>query len=191
MAGVLVVQVAGLAVLGCGSLLAGLLPLCLARRTANLARPLSCLACYGGGVILATAFTHLLPEVHRFLEFNRSHGQLPPSLVSLPLAEIFTLAGFFLVFGLEAVAEAGVARCVGPAHTHAHSHAGPEADPMLAVEKVHFAYLSPFFSSKIQLHICLCSRNQIEGLVNPIISSHDNSEVLRRLRPRLAVADLR
>ena len=24
---------------------------------------LSCLACYGGGVILATCFTHMMPEV--------------------------------------------------------------------------------------------------------------------------------
>ena len=26
---------------------------------------LSCLACYGGGVILATCFTHMMPEVVR------------------------------------------------------------------------------------------------------------------------------
>ena len=28
---------------------------------------LSYLACYGGGVILATCFTHMMPEVDRFL----------------------------------------------------------------------------------------------------------------------------
>ena len=52
-------------VLGGGSLLAGLLPSCLRGFTARLSSGpgLSYLACYGGGVILATCFTHMMPEV--------------------------------------------------------------------------------------------------------------------------------
>ena len=59
------VQIAGLVVLGGGSLLAGLLPSCLRGLTARLSSGpgLSYLACYGGGVILATCFTHMMPEV--------------------------------------------------------------------------------------------------------------------------------
>ena len=30
-------------------------------------------------------------QVHRFLHFNLEHGQIPASLASLPLAEIFVL----------------------------------------------------------------------------------------------------
>ena len=59
-------QISGLAVLGGGSMLAGLLPVCLQKKTARLSSGpvLSCLACYGGGVILATCFTHMMPEVN-------------------------------------------------------------------------------------------------------------------------------
>ena len=59
------VQIAGLVVLGGFSLLAGLLPVCLRGLTARLSSGpgLSYLACYGGGVILATCFTHMMPEV--------------------------------------------------------------------------------------------------------------------------------
>ena len=33
------------------------------RQVATTSSWLSCLACYGGGVILATCFTHMMPEV--------------------------------------------------------------------------------------------------------------------------------
>ena len=62
---------------------------------------LSYLACYGGGVILATCFTHMMPETDRFLETNIRNGQLGPSLASLPLAEIFVLVGFYLIYSIE------------------------------------------------------------------------------------------
>ena len=59
------IQIVGLVVLGGGYLLAGLLPSCLRGFTARLSAgpALSYLACYGGGVILATCFTHMMPEV--------------------------------------------------------------------------------------------------------------------------------
>ena len=43
----------------------GLLPMCLRRKTERFSNGpgMSCLACYGGGVILATCFTHMMPEV--------------------------------------------------------------------------------------------------------------------------------
>ena len=36
----------------------------------------SCLSCFGGGVILTTALTHMLPEVNLFLQYNIQQGQL-------------------------------------------------------------------------------------------------------------------
>ena len=58
-----------------------------------------------GGVILATCFTHMIPEVQRFLEFNFQHGQLSESLRSMPLGEIFVLIGFYLIYTIEEVSE--------------------------------------------------------------------------------------
>ena len=81
---VLTVQVAGLVMLGGGSLLAGLLPLCLRGVTARLSSGpgLSYLACYGGGVILATCFTHMMPEVRIEAEWSPLIGRGSTRLVS-------------------------------------------------------------------------------------------------------------
>ena len=77
----------------------------------------SCLSCFGGGVILTTALTHMLPEVTQmwsialifiimlqvnlFLQYNIDHGQLPNT--GLPLAEIWVLCGFFMIYAIEEV----------------------------------------------------------------------------------------
>ena len=89
----------------------------------------SCLSCFGGGVILTTALTHMLPEVNLFLQYNIQQGQLidrvrifkiyrfSSSVLNLPcfdfvqvelqgwpLAEIWVLCGFFMVYFVEEVA---------------------------------------------------------------------------------------
>lgn len=38
---------------------------------------ISALSCFGGGVILTTCFTHMLPEVNLFLNLNIEKGQFP------------------------------------------------------------------------------------------------------------------
>ena len=38
---------------------------------------MSGITCFGGGVILTTALTHMLPEVNLLLESNVKHGQFP------------------------------------------------------------------------------------------------------------------
>ena len=78
----------------------------------------SCLSCFGGGVILTTALTHMLPEVNLFLQYNIQQGQLidkvrvnSQSFLKIfkmefqgwPLAEIWVLCGFFMVYFVEAV----------------------------------------------------------------------------------------
>ena len=99
------------------TLLLGLLPFwltsCLKRRQASggggggggggrLA--LSCLQCLGGGVLLATVFTHMLPEVRETLTAELG-GE-----ATLPLAELLLCAGLFSIYLLE---ELGVA-CAQP-----------------------------------------------------------------------------
>ena len=43
---------------------------------------LSALSCFGGGVILTTCFTHMLPEVSVFLEKNINEGHFPKTGMS-------------------------------------------------------------------------------------------------------------
>ena len=89
----------------------------------------SCLSCFGGGVILTTALTHMLPEVNLFLQYNIQQGQLIDRVriykefkniqdffkeatfmfcsgckfQGWPLAEIWVLCGFFMVYFVEEV----------------------------------------------------------------------------------------
>ncbi|KAF0288816.1 Zinc transporter ZIP1 [Amphibalanus amphitrite] len=89
------------------SLTLGLLPFwltaCLKRRqtaggggAARLA--ISCLQCLGGGVLLATVFTHMLPEVREGL--TTALGGEP----TLPLAELLLCVGMFGIYLLEELA---------------------------------------------------------------------------------------
>lgn len=131
---VLIIQICGLAVLGCGSIIAGLLPMCLRRKTERFSNGpgMSCLACYGGGVILATCFTHMMPEVHRFLKFNFDSGQLSSSLQNMPLAEIFVLVGFYLIYAIEELTHLMIDRCAaGHLTGHGHVHNSAEVRQML------------------------------------------------------------
>ena len=61
--------------------------------------------CFGGGVLLATCFIHMIPEVRESLEaVKRSGSSVIPRNTSFPLAELFICCGFFLVYVIEEVA---------------------------------------------------------------------------------------
>ena len=63
----------------------------------------------------------------RFLASNLESGQVPPGLVSLPLAEIFVLAGFYLIYSIEEITHATIDRYVastGLEGHHSHGHPG-------------------------------------------------------------------
>ena len=108
-------KLAALSLLLLTTLLLGLLPFwltsCLKRRQSSggggggggrLA--LSCLQCLGGGVLLATVFAHMLPEVRETLTAELG-GE-----ATLPLAELLLCAGLFSIYLME---ELGVA-CAQP-----------------------------------------------------------------------------
>lgn len=69
--------------LGLGSFFAGMIPACFSER-ARQKHPLflSCLLCFGGGVLLSTSVIHMLPEARE----------------KLPDAELMFCVGFFIVF---------------------------------------------------------------------------------------------
>ena len=76
---VLTAKILSMTLLGSISMLLGMLPLLL-RKFCNLDRGqvfISALSCFGGGVILTTCFTHMLPEVNLFLANNVKEGHFP------------------------------------------------------------------------------------------------------------------
>lgn len=64
---------------------------------------------FGGGVLLATTFVHLLPEVQEVVEHLQECGQIGETRFAL--AEVLMCAGFFIMFLIE--------ECI---HSYLHRH---------------------------------------------------------------------
>jgi len=121
--GLLVAKVVSMCLLGGVSLAVGLLPLVFKRfcgfgtgvasRRSQLL--ISALICFGGGVILTTCFTHMLPEVNIFLANNIKNGAFPET--GLHMAEIFVLCGFFMVYFTEELTHLLIHKYMSPAQT--------------------------------------------------------------------------
>lgn len=92
--------------LGIGPLILGFLPMKIGKyfeidrdngaKEAWKATFISVLLCFGGGLLLATAAMHMLPEVREDLEEANIEF-----LVEKPCAEIFMAIGFFLIYFIE------------------------------------------------------------------------------------------
>ena len=81
---VLWAKITAMILLGGVSLLVGLAPLCFKRfviknqgKGSKTSFFISALSCLGGGVILATCLTHMLPEINMLLNQNIELGQFP------------------------------------------------------------------------------------------------------------------
>lgn len=83
--------------------------------------------CFGGGVLLATVFLHLVPETRVSFEKASALGFLPE--MPYPLTELVTCLGFFFVYVVEEVVHACLSRRGGHGHGHGHSHLGHLANP--------------------------------------------------------------
>lgn len=57
------------------------------------------LLCFGGGVLLATTFLHLLPEISHTIGELIEDGMIPET--GLNLAEVLMMMGFFLIYLIE------------------------------------------------------------------------------------------
>lgn len=92
--------------------------------------------CFGGGVLLATVFLHLLPETREDFHKAVTRGFMPD--LGYPLTELVVCLGFFFVYVVEEV----VHSCLGHGgggQGHGHSHLGPleaEHAPALAIPRV-------------------------------------------------------
>jgi hypothetical protein len=94
---VLSAKITAMFLLGGISWFLGLLPLLLkkccnigaANQSSKAQYFLSALACFGGGVILTTCFTHMLPEVNLFLQKNIREGHFPNTGKRHPFSSLF------------------------------------------------------------------------------------------------------
>lgn len=57
------------------------------------------LLCFGGGVLLATTFLHLLPEINATIAWLKEDGLIPEMNVNL--GELLMMIGFFLIWLIE------------------------------------------------------------------------------------------
>jgi len=107
-------KIVTMAILGSVSLIVGFIPMVVAKKVTLTEGSrggfiVSCLSCFGGGVILTTAFTHMLPEVNLFLKYNIDNGQIASN--GWPLAEIWVLCGFFMIYFVEEVTHLLMLKC--------------------------------------------------------------------------------
>ncbi|XP_063878465.1 zinc transporter ZIP1-like [Scylla paramamosain] len=93
--------------------------------------------CFGGGVLLATVFLHLLPETRDSFDKAAAMGFIPD--MTYPMTELVVCLGFFFVYVVEEVVHSCVGRGGaggGHSHGHGHSHLGPlQADPAPALAR--------------------------------------------------------
>eukprot|EP00095_Tigriopus_kingsejongensis_P004214 maker-scaffold1792_size27886-snap-gene-0.4 protein:Tk04214 transcript:maker-scaffold1792_size27886-snap-gene-0.4-mRNA-1 annotation:"zinc transporter zip1" len=105
----LAVKIITMALLGGVSLLLGLVPMafrsCMNKRpdgkSSKMDLFISAFSCFGGGVILTTCLTHMLPEVNLFLQNNIKQGDFPDT--GMPIAEILVLCGFMMIYIVEEI----------------------------------------------------------------------------------------
>merc|ERR1711892_1062215 len=140
-----VAQVVSMLCLGLVTWIVGVLPLLGVRKgwlkesesqqTQTMVNIFSALTCFGGGVILTSCLTHMLPDVNEVVVAAIEVGSFPDS--GLPVAEIFVLAGFLMIYMLEEVLhylllksghlqDEGVQSKPG---AHGHSHDNVEVVP--------------------------------------------------------------
>ena len=114
--------------LGLATWIIGLVPLIAVKRgwlsrkesdgDSRLGTVLSCLMCFGGGVIMTSSLAHMLPDVNEVLDLSLEHGTFPDTgqpfcyfavifmiikcpTLGLPVAEILVLAGFLFIYTME------------------------------------------------------------------------------------------
>lgn len=64
-------------------------------------RTVNILLCFGGGVLLATTFLHLLPDINHTIAWLVDEELLPP--MNLALGELLMMIGFFLIYLIEEI----------------------------------------------------------------------------------------
>lgn len=71
------------------------------RSSKKSAKVVSALLCFGGGVLLATTFLHLLPDINSEIHDLQAEGKIPELFLSL--GEVLMMCGFFLIYLIEEI----------------------------------------------------------------------------------------
>ena len=89
-------------------------------------KALSALLCFGGGILMATVFLHLLPDILGDTDEAIESGYF--NVKGYPLGEILLCSGFFVMYTLEEVVHFWVHRqqedSTASGHHHVHAHHG-------------------------------------------------------------------
>jgi len=130
----LAAKIVSMLVLGLATWIIGIVPLFSVKRgwlsrkesdgESRMGNVLSCLMCFGGGVIMTSSLAHMLPDVNEVLELSLEHGTFPDT--GLPIAEILVLAGFLFIYTTEELMHM-ILVCTGNIQEkdhggHGHSH---------------------------------------------------------------------
>ena len=135
----LVAKVVSMFGLGLVTWLVGVLPLLGVRKgwlkdsetqqTQRMINLFSVLLCFGGGVILTSCLTHMLPDVNEVFISAVNSNSFPDS--GLPVPEILVLAGFLMIYFLEELLhnllERTGALAAGNVKTEGHGHSHGDA----------------------------------------------------------------
>jgi zinc transporter 1/2/3 len=97
------VKIVVLVCLGMIKLISGLMPLLLGKFVKKgqmkfLEDFMAGVMCIGGGVLLATVFIHMLPEVRESLIISFEENDNPDGYQAYPFAELTLCAGFFTIY---------------------------------------------------------------------------------------------
>lgn len=106
-------KVASLILIGSVSFLCGIAPLVISRLNSRLRLSylscgrysdltMSCVLCVGSGVLLATVFTHMLPEIRESFDLMMTQNLWPFS--NPPPAEFLLISGFLMIYLIEEIA---------------------------------------------------------------------------------------
>lgn len=102
-------KIAGMICLGIGTLGVGLAPAWFSAYSQQWPLLLSCLLCFGGGVLFSTTLIHILPELREVTQY----------------AELLLCAGFFLLYFIDEIVHyfwSDNDRHVNRNRNHSHSH---------------------------------------------------------------------
>ncbi|XP_002732520.1 zinc transporter ZIP1-like [Saccoglossus kowalevskii] len=166
------------------AIICGLIPLFLAEcaptyRGAGMERLFGFLNCFAGGVILATAMLHLLPEVRREFLFSSDYVKIDPDF---PAAEFLACAGIFLMLVIEQGILACKERLTKTAtediplttteygyYTDASIHASQDDDEIRTLHEEELEYIQSVLRSYM-FFIALCLHGIFEGIVLGLLS---------------------
>jgi len=126
----LVSKIVSMLVLGLATWIIGLIPLISVKRgwlsrkendgDSRMGNVLSCLMCFGGGVIMTSSLAHMLPDVNEVLDLSLEHKTFPDT--GLPVAEILVLAGFLFIYTTEELMHMILVWTGNIQGHHGHSH---------------------------------------------------------------------